>query len=266
MQNYFRAIVFVTVLLLSACSTQDWNEKLSNPRDRSLALSFIDGVRKGNIDPLAKSVDRELLAQTRAQLPQVRTALAVDGRPELITVNSSSFTADGNTEERKALNYQYGGGAKWVIFQVVLQINNGVHVVIGWQANPANVKPTSIGDFSFVGKGFIHYLWIVMMVSSFATIITALVLGARSKGIKRRWLWMVGSVFGLGQFALNWSTGQFAINPIYFSLLGAGLFKTSPFHPWMMMFSLPVVAVAFLVMRKRLLASGRGEQIHNPAV
>ena len=56
------------------------------------------------------------------------------------------------------------------------------------------------------------------------------------------------------QFSLNWATGAWSIKPIYVSLLGAGFFRPSPFDAWILSFSLPIVAVIFLMRRRGLMA------------
>jgi hypothetical protein len=254
MTKIFSAFLISMLMLVSACSLQQWNEKLSTPQDRALAVHAIEAFRSGNLDIVSRSIEPELLVQTRGQLLAAQKVMSAPGRPELLTVNQSSFTSDGKTEETRALNYQYGGGHKWVFVQIVLQETDKGPLIIGWHATPSPIKPTSVGDFSFQGKGLLNYVWILAMMASTATIVAALVLLARSKGIKRRWLWAVGSLFGFCQFTLDWSGGAWAVRPVYFALFASGFVRASPVDPWILSFSLPIVAIIFLIRRKTLLA------------
>lgn len=254
-----RLLLIGLLLALAGCSLSDWNERVSSPEDRALALRTIDSLRSGKLDTLKAHMEPTVFAQTVAGRDQLAASLSAPGTPELVTVSSNTVSGSHGTVTTKALNYEFGAGKTWVVMQIVLRTTAQRPEVIGWNVRPANARPSTIGDFSFNGKAPIHFAWIAAMIASVLVILTALVQGARSKGIKRRWLWMLGSAFGLGQFSLNWATGAWLIKPIYVSLLGAGFFRPSPFGAWILSFSLPIVAVIFLIRRRSLMAqSGDG--------
>ncbi|MGV3481324.1 MAG: hypothetical protein ACO1O3_15350 [Sphingobium sp.] len=249
-----RLLLIGLLLVLAGCSASDWNERLSSPEDRALALRTIDGLRSGKLDPLKAEIEPTVFAQTVAGRDKLAAPLSTPGTPMLVTVNSNTVSDGSGTVTTKALNYEFGAGKTWVVMQIMLRMTAKGREVIGWNVTPTNARPSTIGNFSFSGKTPIHFAWIAAMIASVFVILTALVQGARSKGIKRRWLWMLGSAFGLGQFSLNWATGAWSIKPIYVSLLGAGFFRPSPFDAWILSFSLPIVAVIFLIRRRGLMA------------
>lgn len=251
-----RVLLAALLFLLSGCSQQQWNEKLSTPQDRALAAKTIADLRSGNTAGLRQEMADELFAHTPAEWDKVKAMVPSQGNPELVTVQSNTMSVDGTTTSTKILNYEFGAASKWVIFQIQLRQNGPRTQVVGWYVQPFAVQPSAAGEFSFADKGALHYLWIVAMLVSVLTILTALILIVRSRGIRRRWLWILGSLVGLGQFSLNWSTGAWGIQPIYFSLFGAAAMKASPFDAWVLSFSLPVVAIVFLLRRKSLIANG----------
>jgi hypothetical protein len=254
-----RLMMVALLLMLAGCSLSAWNERISSPEDRALALRTITGLRSGKLDALKADMEPTVFAQTVAGRHAFDVPLSTPGTPVLVTANSNTVSDGNGTVTTKALNYEFGAGKRWVVMQIVLRSTAKGREVIGWNVTSANARPTSIGNFSFSGKGPIHFVWIAAMIASTLTILVAFVQGFRSKGIKRRWLWMLGSALGLGRFSLNWATGAWSIQPIYVSLLGGSFIRPSPFEPWILSFSLPIVAVISLL-RRRSLITERLEQ------
>jgi hypothetical protein len=247
-----RYILLLLVLLTTSCSAEQWNERLSTPEEREAAERVIELFREGEVEALEPLMEPDLFEET-SKIPKSQlSALAVQGDLELVTVNSNSFTTNGQTSTTKGFNYQYGSGSKWFLFQVLFREADGKSLVNGWHATPFDIKPTTASNFSFSGKGFIHFFWIGAMVISTSIIVFAVIVAVRSKGMKHRWLWVVGCLFGLVQFSLNWTTGEWAFQPLYFSLLGSGFIQASPFDAWILNFSLPIIAIIFLWRRSRL--------------
>lgn len=259
-----RLLLIGLLLSLAGCSLSDWNDRVSSPEDRALALRTIDGLRSGKLDTLKVDIEPTVFVQTVAGRDKFAVPLSTPGTPTLVTVSSNTVSDGSGTVTTKALNYEFGAGKTWVIMQVMLRMAGQRREVIGWNVTPTNARPTTIGDFSFNGKGPIHFAWIAAMIATILVIVAAFVQGFRSKGIKRRWLWMLGSAFGFGQFSLNWATGAWFVQPIHVSLLGAGFFGPSPFDPWILSFSLPIVAVVFLMRRRGLMARPGDDGIDQP--
>ncbi|WP_409414548.1 hypothetical protein [Altererythrobacter sp. MF3-039] len=244
---------------MTACSQSDWNERLSTPEDRSFALVVISTLRTGEIEGIERQIDAELYDQTLDMQDEARAALPKSGEPELVTVSSFSSTSADGVVSTKTLNYELGTNDNWAIIQIQMQDTDAGPLLIGWHVTPFDRRPTTANDFGFEGKGLLEYVWIVAMVLSTGTIIFAAVLAIRSKGIRHRWLWIIGCLIGFGKFQLNWSTAEWGFQPISFSILGSAALKPSPFDPWVMSFSLPIIALVFLVLRGRLLAANETE-------
>ena len=69
---------------------------------------------------------------------------------------------------------------------------------------------------------------------------------------RRKWIWILFILFGIGQFAINWTTGQWSVKLLQLQLFGAGTFAPL-FGPWTVFVSLPVGAIIFLLQRKKLM-------------
>jgi hypothetical protein len=83
--------------------------------------------------------------------------------------------------------------------------------------------------------------------------LVVLIVAAKTKMRRRKWLWILFILFGVGKFSVNWTTGQWGI-----ALLVVQLFSVSSqaefFGPWIISVSLPIGAILFLLRRNRLRA------------
>lgn len=249
-----RIILVILSLFLASCSQSRMNDTLATPQEKAIATRFIAALQSGRLESVKANLEPQLYTQTDEIEPQIQPGLPKEANYTLVTVNVQTNTANGVSKTLKALNYEFGAGTKWTVFQIVLSDASGRTLVIGWHALPSDHQPTAGGDFTLAGKSALHYAWLVAMALSTITIVFTLIVVGRSKGVKRRWLWAIGSALGLGQFTLNWSTGALMVRPLGFFVLGSAVFKASPFDPWMLSFSLPIVAVIFLLRRKALMA------------
>ncbi len=67
---------------------------------------------------------------------------------------------------------------------------------------------------------------------------------------RRQILWLIASMFSLGQFIFHWKAGTFAFNPMGFNLFGFGFSKSSLVGDWKFVFGIPVFALLFIVKYK----------------
>jgi hypothetical protein len=86
-----------------------------------------------------------------------------------------------------------------------------------------------------------------------------LVLVLRTAVPRRRWLWAIAVLIGIGKLSFNWSTGQVSVGLLQVTLLGSGFVKPAPFGLLTLMTSLPVGAIAFLWKRRSWLAPVRSQ-------
>lgn len=248
-----KLLLTILTMLLTGCSAQQWNNELSTPQDRDLARTAIADLRSGNIGALKGRMEPQLFAQTLAAAGKIKGVMPAKGEPKLMTVNVNTFSGNGATISTKVLNYELGADGKWAVVQIVLQQQSGnATQIAGWHVTPTNGEPAAAGNFSFRDRSPVHYFWIAAMLASTFTSLAALIMAARAKGLHRRWLWIVGSMIGLGQFSLNWTTGSWGFRPLAFQLFGSAAIKASPFDSWVLTFSLPIVAIVFLVRRAKI--------------
>jgi hypothetical protein len=73
----------------------------------------------------------------------------------------------------------------------------------------------------------------------------------RTKMPGRKWPWVLFVALGFGQLAVNWTTGEWALNLLSVQVFSASA-TAAPYGPWILAVSLPVGAIVFLLRRRAL--------------
>lgn len=85
--------------------------------------------------------------------------------------------------------------------------------------------------------------------------IAALIAAIRSKGIKRRWLWIVGCLFGFVNISLDMTTGVWGLHLIIFYITNGDFIINSPINPVALSFYIPIISIIFLWKLPKLLVA-----------
>jgi len=244
-------LALLVSLLLAACSMQDMLDKVSSPEDRQLSQRLIADVQNDRGADFASLLAPELRPILAPQWPAVRAAMP-QGPARLVDANFTVINPIGGQSVRNAaLAYEVDQGARHALVRVAVQ-RTDQPVVTAFYVKPIPRTVESLTGFTLTGKSPAHYAVLLLAVASFSTIVAALVLIVRTKGVRRKWLWFIGSLLGIGQVGIDWSTGQIFFNPLYVQLLGAFALKPGGIADWTVGFGVPVVAILFLIRRRRL--------------
>jgi len=168
-------------------------------------------------------------------------------------------TIKGASDETFALSYEYEYPSGWMLANVVLQRKAGELYLSGVHVQRTEQSLKAVNAFKLAGKGFTHYLVLALCVAIPVFCLVALVICIRTAIPRKKWLWCLFIAFGLGKFSLNWSSGEWAVQPLSFMLFGAGFFQAGPYAPIVFAFALPVGACVFMLRRKSLWPAETGE-------
>jgi hypothetical protein len=80
---------------------------------------------------------------------------------------------------------------------------------------------------------------------------------------KKKWLWLIFIVLGIGKLVVNWTTGQVFFSELAIQLPAGGA-GAQAYGPWQVYASIPLGAITFLIRRKRLI--GPVEQTQQDAL
>jgi hypothetical protein len=158
---------------------------------------------------------------------------------------------NGETRRRARMSYEMRSISGWRLATVSIVDTAGVLRIEGINVDTLAAPLAELNAFALSRKSPRHYLWFLAALAAVATCVTSAVLVATARGMPRRWLWVVLSLFGVTKFSLDWTTGAIGVMPIAVQFLGAGFQRAVPVGPWIVSFSLPLFAVIALSRRRR---------------
>lgn len=250
----------ICLMLLSACQINAPPEMDAAVRAAfaQLKAGDIPALKAGATDAIT-TVEDEVFANIRALIP--------DGEPsETRLIGYSFFQAglSGQDESQHSLTYEYAWPDKIMLANAVLYVRaSGAPLQLhGLNVRVATREELSANDFALIGKSPLHYIMLLGAVVTPLLMIVALVFAIRTPGLKRRWLWCIGSIVSVGSFGLNWATGQFGFNLLNVAVLGFGIARGgSAFDAWVVSFAFPLGAIIVIAMtwKRRAAAKTAGE-------
>ncbi|HWB61667.1 MAG TPA: hypothetical protein VG733_19445, partial [Chthoniobacteraceae bacterium] len=161
--------------------------------------------------------------------------------------------------------FEYDYTEEWLLITATVRTLDNTVIVEGIEVHPLP-GPLEKNKFTFAGKGPAQYVMFAIFCAVPLLTLFALVLCIRTK-MKRKWLWIIFILLGIGRVTMNWTTGDVQafetqvtkahgaityFHPYFaIQLLGAGYVR-APYGPWMLSVSLPLGALVFLYRRRYL--------------
>jgi hypothetical protein len=151
------------------------------------------------------------------------------------------------------LEYQFP--SKWLLVNVVTQRKDDVSTILGLYVNTTPDSLENLYRFTLVGKSAIQYLILTLAVCSLLFSVYVFVICIRTRALKRKWLWALFVLAGIGRLAINWTTGQCTFNLLSIRIPCAHAFA-NPYGPWTVAVYLPLGAILFLNHRWKMRVTG----------
>lgn len=142
------------------------------------------------------------------------------------------------------IEYEYTLQDKYLYQNIGIRKQDGIFTVVSFDGYIYEQSLDNINKFTLRNKGFVHYVFLCLAILIPIFIIVTLIIAIRTK-LKTKWLWIIGILFGFIKFSINWTTGQVGFSLINISILGAGFSKSGKIAPWILSFSIPIVAIIF---------------------
>ena len=244
-------------LILCGCSGRHAIEKFTSPSDIATARAYIADLQSRNVAVIVHDLDPSLskpgVADTIA-----RMSAALPGGPptsvKVVGVNSLTTPADRVVN----ITFEYQWGSRWFLANVAVKRAGSVQTIVGLNVYFEKTSLKEQNRFTLIHKSPVQYA--ILLGAILAVCLTAfvLVLCVRTKGLRRKWLWILFIIFGFGLLSVNWTTGATGYNVFYVSLFSASAFAPL-YGPWTISMSLPIGAIVFLSRYRRRLGRGSTE-------
>lgn len=244
-----RLIYFLPILVLGlfSCNPKIDLGKIIPSHVDNFATGFISEIHKGNVDSCLTMLQPEIINDDAKQFlintfNNIRL-LNIDSC-RIINARYTNFQGDNDEFTNYSIEYEYITGDNFLYFNFGIKEQNQKLLITTFNGNILETSLSDLHSFTLKGKGFLHYLFMFFAILIPLFILVTLIFIIKTK-LKRKWLWIIGVLFGFIKFILNWTTGQFALQPISIMILGAGYSKSGIVAPWMLSFSIPIVAIVF---------------------
>ncbi len=248
--TYFLSVAFIVSFTLSGCDRASMIKKMTSPEDEAVAKHYIEMLRQNRFEEIKKDLDPSIQRSDIRDIFLKMAEMIPPRAPESVQIVGSHVMHIPNSRAAN-ITFEYQFPGKWILINVATQKKDGVSTIVGFHVNPMPDSLERINRFTLIGKGLTHYVVLLLIVLASLFTLYALVLCIRKRPVKRKWLWIVFIVVGIGKFGINWTTGQLLITPVAIQFFSAGAF--APFYgPWTISVSLPLGAIMFLVLRNRL--------------
>lgn len=264
MARRLKGFAFLAFVVLAGCDRAAVIKKITPPEDEASARSYVELLRQNKFDQLEQDFDPSIQGPaTRATLASMATMLP-DNAPSSVKVvgYQAVFTPDSRTT---SITMEYEFPDKWLLAEIVTRKSGEAVTVIGFHLTPMEDSLEHVNRFALAGKGRAQYTIFALAVLAPLFSVYALVLCIRTKMGKTKWLWLVLVLLGIGKLVVNWTTGQVFFTPMAFQLPPAGA-NAVFYGPWQVYVSLPVGAIVFVALRKKLAAPVQHDEANSATV
>jgi hypothetical protein len=244
-----RLLLLSLLALVAGCTQPDRVSGLVPAADQALAMYYVDLLRTRKFD----DIDRAAVPSVRG--PRLYDALLkmADALPEKEAPSSRKLVSaqihtdqDGTTTN---VIFEYDFSGKWVLANVVLLRKPNSVSLAGLSVRAVPESLEEHHRFRLAGKSAVHYVVLALAILFPLLTLYALLACVRTKMSWHKWPWMLFILFGIGSFAINWTTGETQLSALTIRLLGVSL-AGALYGPWTLSVSFPLGALVFLFRRK----------------
>lgn len=236
-------------------------DKFVPKEEAKMAEVYLTKLREKDFEYIKSKLSDELKPQVTDALLIQSAEFFRDG--ELISteiIGSQVNVFNGVWQGNFTFEYHFSGG--WNLANAAFRKVGDKYEVIGLNVYQTEMSQKEIHAFSLSNKSPLHYLVLVMSITVPIFILISIYYCVRTPIPKRKWLWLIFILLGVGAIQINWTTGQSAIQLIRVYLLGAAAGAAGPHAPWVISASIPLGAILFWVKRKRFIQLS--QEANNP--
>ena len=247
------SIAFCTLLV--GCERDIARKIVSSPEDELIVSSYVDLLRQGQYEQIESNLDSSLVdSNIRDTLGKMAALFPAENPQSIKLVGLDVSHGQENPTRNITLEYQFP--SKWLLVNIAIERKGDVSKVVGFHVNLIPDSLENLNKFTLVRKSGIQYLILTSAVCSLLFSFYVLTLCVQTNVGRTKWLWILFVLTGVGQLAVNWTTGQWTFTLLSIQLPCCRAFA-SPYGPWTVVATLPVGAILFLNHRWKMRVTGQ---------
>jgi hypothetical protein len=258
--------IVLIALALSACSVERSIERLA-PDDvkafvaeteRLVMAGDAAGLRAISTPESAAATADETVAQIKALFPPGEAPRETRWLNYAASVAATTNGTSNRIEVVRQLDFAESSA---IFTQRVARTEEGLRLS-GLHVTVLTAEQIAAARFTFEGKSAAHYLVFASLVGLPLFSLAAIVAVWRTPRLKRRVLWTLFCLIGVGSLQFNWATGElstglvtqtqagFEFNILQVHLLSSSFLKVG-LGPWVATLAFPLGAVLFWIQKAR---------------
>lgn len=224
-----------------------------SPEDDRAMLEVFELTKSGEFDAIETRLNPILRTpESRVVLERLNNGIANAGEPcerTFVSATTTRVLATSGTGRRVTARHQYAcPNATFVVDTRLWIAADAAPVIEHFHFTPVNPEAAAAAQkFSFAGKNWRHYVFFAIAVASPLLMLLALLGALFTKGFKRKWIWMIVALAGIGKFSMIWPTGEIHTALASINLIGFGVTRAGhALAPWVVSFTPPLGAIIVL--------------------
>jgi len=215
-----------------------------------VARKVIEDVRAGKVETAIGFFDREELPENAQELLEGTTEM-LSGTTEVDLINFGFFKSFKMDKLDEQFVYHAKGKSSAALVFVSVRTLDGASSLRGFRVSPAPIDLNGLYPFTLFGMAPLHYLVLLLCILVPVFILVTVVEIVRSSK-RRKWLWVLFAVIGVGKFGVQWVVGgRWIFQPLFVQLFGVSVLKYPMYQPWVLTVSFPLGAVLFWLRSRR---------------
>jgi len=245
-----RSAIIVSALFSVSCFGNGSFDLPNSPGDK-VTRQVIEHVKNGEIESALGFFDLEELPTNAPEL-LAGTTPVLSETTEVDLINFRFFKSFTEDKVDESFAYHAKGQSRAALVFVSARTLDGVTTIKAFKVHQAPIDLKSLYPFTLLGMHPLHYLVLVLSISVPVFILFTVVAIVRNSR-RRKWLWILFAVIGVGKFGVQWLVGgRWFFQLISFQILGASVLKNPIYEPWVLSVSLPLGAILFWVTNRRM--------------
>lgn len=238
------------LFILVGCNQKEMIKALTPPEDEQTAKGYIKLLQQKQFDQISEAMAPSIRStDTRNTLEKMAGLFPAQEPLSTKVVGVNTFNSADSYKSNITFEYEFPNNT-WLLINVAVEKKNNVPAITGFNVTSIPDSLEKINSFSLSNKTPFQYTALALAILIPLFSLYALVLCIRTKIEKRKWLWIIFTIFGFGQLNVNWSSGDWNVIPLSIHLFGSGISAT-PYGPWVISISLPIGAILFLIWRRK---------------
>ncbi len=246
-------IFLSTILLvtLTACSFENYFDINASDNDLEAAEKVYVALKNGDFTYIRSNASEQILNEQFDQ-KLIEIAALVPPEPYENKQLVGLRVHDMGMITQLLLSVQYSFENQYILANIAMTKTSNQYLILGINIQTSKISLEDLNLFSFSNKGIMHYAVFFCLILFPLFTIWTFIKCWKMKTIKRRKLWLLFILIGVGTLQLNWATGQAFIQMLSIQLLSASFFTSGPYSPWIFGISLPFGAIMFWMFKDQL--------------